>query len=73
MITYDRLPKQVRMIEPNMKGLELAQDAGLKEVVTIMSASESHNKKNINRSASESLSAYYSQDKSCLDSNAQYL
>ncbi|GAG51001.1 unnamed protein product, partial [marine sediment metagenome] len=28
---------------PNMKGLELAMEAGLKEVVTIMSASESHN------------------------------
>lgn len=40
---------------PNMKGFELAINAGLQEVVTIMSASESHNKKNINRSVSESL------------------
>jgi hydroxymethylglutaryl-CoA lyase len=30
---------------PNMKGLELAMDSGLSEVVTIMSSSESHNKK----------------------------
>lgn len=40
---------------PNMKGLELAMEAGLKEVVTIMSASESHNKKNTNMTISRSL------------------
>lgn len=40
---------------PNLKGLEMAMDAGLKEVVTIISASESHNRKNINRSVAESL------------------
>ena len=40
---------------PNMKGMELAIEAGLKEVVTIMSASESHNKKNLNMSVAESL------------------
>lgn len=42
---------------PNMKGLEMAIAAGLKEVVTIMSSSESHNKKNINMSVDESLKA----------------
>ncbi|MBM7583427.1 hydroxymethylglutaryl-CoA lyase [Caldicoprobacter guelmensis] len=40
---------------PNLKGLELALEAGLQEVVTIISASESHNKKNVNRSISQSL------------------
>jgi hydroxymethylglutaryl-CoA lyase len=30
---------------PNMKGFERAVETGLKEVVTIMSTSESHNKK----------------------------
>ena len=40
---------------PNMKGLELAIETGLKEVVTIMSSSESHNKKNINKTVAESL------------------
>ena len=40
---------------PNLKGLELAMEAGLKEVVTIMSASESHNKKNTNMSVLRSL------------------
>jgi hydroxymethylglutaryl-CoA lyase len=38
-----------------MKGLELAMECGLKEVVTIMSTSESHNKKNLNMSREESL------------------
>ncbi len=40
---------------PNMKGLELAIDAGFKEVVTIMSSSETHNKNNLNMSVSDSL------------------
>lgn len=40
---------------PNMKGLEIAIDTGLDEVVTIMSTSESHNMKNLNRTVSESL------------------
>ena len=40
---------------PNLKGLELATKSGLTEVVTIMSASESHNKNNINSSVAESL------------------
>ena len=40
---------------PNMKGLERAIEVGLDEVVTIMSSSESHNKKNLNMSVDESL------------------
>lgn len=40
---------------PNMKGLELAMECGLKEVVTIMSTSESHNKKNLNMCVADSL------------------
>lgn len=40
---------------PNMRGLELALECGLKEVVTIVSTSESHNKKNLNRSVDETL------------------
>lgn len=40
---------------PNMKGLELAIESGLKEVVTILSTSESHNKKNLNMSRADSL------------------
>lgn len=40
---------------PNMKGLEGAEAAGMKEVAVFMSATESHNKANINRSIKESL------------------
>lgn len=40
---------------PNLRGLEIAIECGLKEVVTIMSTSESHNKKNLNMSREESL------------------
>ena len=40
---------------PNLRGLELAITAGLKEVVTIMSTSESHNMKNLNMTRQQSL------------------
>ena len=40
---------------PNMRGLESAIECGLDEIVTIMSTSESHNKKNLNKSRSEML------------------
>ncbi len=40
---------------PNLKGLENAIAAGLGEVVSIVSASESHNRRNLNRTVSESL------------------
>ncbi|MCH8887686.1 MAG: hydroxymethylglutaryl-CoA lyase [SAR324 cluster bacterium] len=43
---------------PNMRGLEGAAEAGLKEVSVFMSASESHNKANINRAISESLKMF---------------
>jgi hydroxymethylglutaryl-CoA lyase len=42
---------------PNLKGLERAIAAGLTHVVTIMSASESHNAKNLNMSVASSLKA----------------
>lgn len=40
---------------PNLKGLQRAIDAGLEEIVTIMSSSEAHNMKNLNMSVAESL------------------
>lgn len=40
---------------PNIKGLQRAIDAGMDEIVTIMSSSEAHNKKNLNMSVAESL------------------
>lgn len=42
---------------PNQKGLEFALTCGFTEVVTVISASESHNKKNVNRTIAESLKA----------------
>src|SRR5699024_3789503 len=38
---------------PNMKGLELALEAGIDGASVFMSASETHNKKNINKSIDE--------------------
>jgi hydroxymethylglutaryl-CoA lyase len=43
---------------PNMKGLEGAIETGMQEVSVFLSASESHNKANINRSISESLKMF---------------
>ncbi|NLN45982.1 MAG: hydroxymethylglutaryl-CoA lyase [Clostridiaceae bacterium] len=40
---------------PNMRGLELAIEAKLDEVVTIVSTSESHNRKNLNCAPEETL------------------
>ena len=40
---------------PNRKGFERALECGFKEVVTILSTSESHNKNNLNSSVAESL------------------
>lgn len=40
---------------PNIKGLERAQSANLREVAIIVSASETHSKKNLNRSIDETL------------------
>jgi hydroxymethylglutaryl-CoA lyase len=40
---------------PNMRGLELAAGCGLDEVVTIVSTSESHNRKNLNAPPADTL------------------
>lgn len=40
---------------PNLKGLERALDAGIEHVAVFVSSSESHNRKNLNRSIEESL------------------
>jgi hydroxymethylglutaryl-CoA lyase len=42
---------------PNIKGLERAQKAGLKEAAVFLSATESHSKKNINKSVAEALAS----------------
>jgi hydroxymethylglutaryl-CoA lyase len=43
---------------PNAKGLERARAAGLSEIAVFMSASETHNRKNTNRSIEGSLEAF---------------
>ena len=40
---------------PNKVGLERAMDAGIKNIATVLSVSETHNKKNLNRTIRESL------------------
>ena len=40
---------------PNPRGLERALEAGIRHVATFMSASETHNRKNVNRTRTESL------------------
>jgi hydroxymethylglutaryl-CoA lyase len=43
---------------PNARGLERAKKAGMKEIAVFMSASETHNKKNINKTIAETLGAF---------------
>jgi hydroxymethylglutaryl-CoA lyase len=43
---------------PNKKGLEKALDGGMKEVAVFLSASETHNKKNVNKTIAETLTAF---------------
>lgn len=40
---------------PNLKGAQLALDAGFTELEVVVSASDTHNRKNVNRSTEESL------------------
>ena len=42
---------------PNRRGLERAIDSGVTNICTFMSASDTHNKKNVNRTRAESLAA----------------
>jgi hydroxymethylglutaryl-CoA lyase len=43
---------------PNAKGLERAKKAGMKEIAVFMSASETHNRKNINKTVDATLVAF---------------
>src|SRR5215472_18112437 len=42
---------------PNAKGLERARAAGMHEIAVFVSASETHNKKNVNKTVPETLAA----------------
>ena len=43
---------------PNAKGLERARAAGIREIAVFLSASETHNKKNVNKTVAETLAAF---------------
>src|SRR3984957_201422 len=43
---------------PNAKGLERARAAGMREIAVFVSASETHNKKNVNKPIDETLAAF---------------
>ncbi len=43
---------------PNMRGLDGASRAGMREVAVFMAATETHNRKNINRSTDDALKTY---------------
>ncbi|MGA8943211.1 MAG: hydroxymethylglutaryl-CoA lyase [Thermoactinomyces sp.] len=49
------LPVTYRALVPNRRGLERALKTGIDEVAVFMSASETHNRKNINKSIAETL------------------
>ena len=53
-------PPGVRMsaLVPNRRGLETALASGMKEIAVFLSASETHNKKNINKTIAEALAAF---------------
>ncbi len=43
---------------PNLRGLDAASRAGMEEVAVFMATTESHNRKNINKTTSEALATY---------------
>ena len=43
---------------PNRKGLDTALEAGMTEIAVFLSASETHNKKNVNKTIAETLKAF---------------
>jgi hydroxymethylglutaryl-CoA lyase len=53
-------PPGVRMsaLVPNRRGLDTALAAGMKEIAVFLSASETHNKKNVNKTIAETLTAF---------------
>ncbi len=55
-----RRPTGVRMsaLVPNRRGLDAAMASGMKEVAVFLSASETHNKKNVNKTIDETLAAF---------------
>ena len=55
----DRPNVRFSALVPNLKGAELALEQGIREIVYVVSVSESHNQSNVRRSTSESLQALH--------------
>ena len=53
-------PVGVRMsaLVPNRRGLDTALSSGMKEIAVFLSASETHNKKNVNKTIAETIDAF---------------
>jgi hydroxymethylglutaryl-CoA lyase len=49
---------QLSALVPNRRGLDAALAAGMQEIAVFMSATETHNKKNVNRTIAETLEAF---------------
>ncbi len=62
LVTTSRAPASPEVtftaLCPNARGLERAKKAGMKEIAVFMSASETHNKKNINKTIAETIRAF---------------
>jgi len=60
LVKVAQLPPSVTVsaLVPNAKGFERALAAGLKEIAVFMSASETHNRKNTNKSIQQSLETF---------------
>jgi len=60
LVRLAELPKGVTVsaLVPNAKGFERALSAGLREIAVFMSASETHNRKNTNKSIADSLHTF---------------
>ncbi len=66
-------PPGVRMsaLVPNRRGLDTALGAGMQEIAVFMSASETHNKKNVNKTIAETLVAFEDVVPAALAANVQ--
>ncbi|HEY2370635.1 MAG TPA: hydroxymethylglutaryl-CoA lyase [Polyangiaceae bacterium] len=51
-------PVTYSALVPNARGLERAKAAGMTEIAVFLSASETHNQKNVNKSVAETLTAF---------------
>jgi hydroxymethylglutaryl-CoA lyase len=51
-------PVTYSALVPNARGLERAKAAGMAEIAVFLSASETHNQKNVNKSVAETLAAF---------------